>query len=160
MRIRRVEANNRKRAFEVFTVSKQYTFPYAKLVIQPTRDNPIATVYVDPELGREAFTYELASGDEGSVHIEQVMDYNRDPQYLRKQLAYQLTLAALEALEGSGISKREICRRLRTSPTQLYRLLDPSNDRKSVDQMLNLLTVLEKDVSLRFDSQEIVLAVS
>ena len=30
----------------------------------------IAEVFVDPELGREGFTYRLSSGDEGSVHID------------------------------------------------------------------------------------------
>jgi hypothetical protein len=37
---------------------------------------------VDDELGREAFTYTLESGREGTVHVEQVLDYHRDPGYL------------------------------------------------------------------------------
>ena len=43
---------------------------------------------------------------------------------------------------------REISRRLRTSATQLYRLLDQTNTRKSVDQLLALLQVLDCDVDL------------
>jgi len=46
------------------------------------------------------------------------------------------------------LARREIIRRLGTSPSQLYRLLDPTNDRKSLDQMLRLLTVLSRDVEL------------
>jgi hypothetical protein len=34
---------------------------------------------VDPELGREAFTFRLASGAEGSVPIDAVLEYNEDP---------------------------------------------------------------------------------
>ena len=39
-------------------------------------------------------------------------------------------------------------RRLGTSPAQLYRLLDQTNSRKSIDQMLALLRVLDCDVEL------------
>ncbi len=40
-------------------------------------------------------------------------------------------------------------RRLGTSASQLYRLLDPTNYKKSVDQMLALLLVLGCDVDVR-----------
>lgn len=33
-------------------------------------------MFVDPELGREAITYRLESGREGSVHIDAVLEYN------------------------------------------------------------------------------------
>jgi hypothetical protein len=36
----------------------------------------LVEVRVDAELGREAFTYRLASGAEGSVHAESVLDGN------------------------------------------------------------------------------------
>jgi hypothetical protein len=39
-------------------------------------------------------------------------------------------------------------RRLQTSATQLYRLLDQTNSRKSVDQLLSLLHVLDCDIEL------------
>ncbi len=82
------------------------------------------------------------------MHVEQVLDYNRDPAYLRHQLLYRLTLEADRALQSGGISKREIARRLDTSPAQLYRLLDTTNYRKSVDQLLRLLQVLDREVEL------------
>ena len=31
--------------------------------------------------GREAFTYVLHSGRTGTVHVEQVLEYNQDPTY-------------------------------------------------------------------------------
>ena len=45
-------------------------------------------------------------------------------------------------------SKREIVLRLGTSAAQLYRLLDQTNYRKSVDPLLALLQVLNCDVDL------------
>jgi hypothetical protein len=51
-------------------------------------------------------------------------------------------------MAASPLSKREIARRLRTSAEQLYRLVDQTNYRKSVDQVLALLQVLDCDVDL------------
>ena len=114
----------------------------------PTIQDPITEVFVDEEVGREAFTYVLHSGRTGSVHVEQVLEYNRDPTYLRDLLLYRLTLEAQKRVAKSPLSKREIIRRLGTSAAQLYRLLDQTNYRKSVDQVLALLQVLNCDVDL------------
>lgn len=82
------------------------------------------------------------------MHVEQVLEYNRDPTYLRDLLLYRLTLEAQKRIDASGLSKREIVRRLGTSAAQLYRLLDQTNYRKSVDQLLSLLQILDCDVDL------------
>ena len=146
MKIRSVTHNNRKKTFEVKTSSKSLTFPYVKTDPMPNGDNAIVRVYVDKELAREGFTYVLESGQEGTVHIEQVLEYNQDPGHLRDTLLYRLTLEAQKRAEASPLSKREIIRRLGTSASQFYRLLDQKNYRKSVDQLLFLLQVLECEV--------------
>jgi len=46
------------------------------------------------------------------------------------------------------LSRREIIRWLGTSAAQFYRLLDQTNYRKSIDQLLSLLHVLDCDVDL------------
>jgi hypothetical protein len=111
-------------------------------------DDPVIEIYVDKELGREGFTYVLQSGKQGTVHVEQVLEYNEDPGYLRDALLYRLTLEAQKRIKSSSLSKREIIRRLGTSASQLYRLLDQANNRKSIDQLLSLLHVLDCDVDL------------
>ncbi len=83
-----------------------------------TAEDPIAHVSVDRELGAEGFTYALRSGQEGTVHVEDVLEYTQDPDHLRDLL------------------------------------LDQTNDRKSVDQLLRLLQVLD------CESQLVVLAKS
>ena len=148
MKIRAVSQNNRKRAFEVGTWRQSFLFPYTKADPPPTTKDAVVEVSVDTELGREGFTYRLASGREGSVHIEQVLEYNQDPSYLRDLLLYRLTIEAQKRVAASALSKREIIRRLATSPAQFYRLLDPANYRKSVDKVLLLLHVLDCDVDL------------
>ncbi|MGD1047933.1 MAG: hypothetical protein ABR899_04185 [Candidatus Krumholzibacteriaceae bacterium] len=148
MKIRRVSINNRKKVFEVKASSRTLVYPYSKLHPQPTLADRVAEAAVDEELGREGFTYVLESGREGTVHIDQVLEYNQDPGYLRNVILYKLTLEAQKRVEASPLSKREIIRRLGTSAAQLYRLLDQTNYRKSVDQMLVLLSVLDCDVDL------------
>jgi len=148
MKIQSVTHNNRKKAFEVKTSRRTFQLPYSKIDPQPSVADPITHLFVDKELGREGFTYVLESGKEGTVHVEQVLEYNQDPGYLRDALLYKLTIEAQKRIEASPLSKREIIRRLGTSATQLYRLLDQKNYRKSVDQLLSLLHVLDCDIDL------------
>jgi len=148
VKIRSVHLDNRKKAFEIVTHAKRYTFPYAKLEVRPSARNPITDVHVDEELGNEGFTYQLASGDEATVHVDQVLEYNRDPRYLRDLLLYKLTLVARERVKKTSLSKRELIRRLGTSPAQFYRLLDQTNYTKSIDQLMALLAILDCEVDL------------
>jgi hypothetical protein len=148
VKIRSVAHNNRKKVFDVHTSTKTLVFPFAKADPVPTIRDPIVNLAVDAEAGREAFTYVLHSGRTGTVHVEQVLEYNQDPTYLRDLLLYRLTLEAQKRMAKSPLSKREIIRRLGTSAAQLYRLLDQTNYRKSVDQVLALLQVLNCDVDL------------
>lgn len=149
MKIRQVTANNRKREFNVMNrAGDEYSFPYSQVDPRPRPENRIEDVAVDKELANEAFTYVLASGDEGSVHIEQILEYNEDPEYLADLLTYKLSLEAQRRIEKCELSRRQIAKRLKTSVPQLYRLLDPANTRKSMQQLVALLHILECDVDL------------
>jgi hypothetical protein len=148
VKIRSVRSNNRRRAFEVRTSARRLLIPFAKVDPRPTAANPVVRVYVDKEIGSEGFGYVLRSGREGTVHIEQVLEYNKDPDHLRDQLLYSLTLEAQKRVGAGSLSRREIIRRLGTSATQFYRLLDQTNYRKSVDQLVSLLQILDCDVQL------------
>jgi hypothetical protein len=149
MKIRSVTANNRRNEFSVTTrAATTFAFPYAESDPRPSPNDRIEEVYVDKDLGNEAFTYVLQSGKEGSVHIDQVLEYNEDPKYLGELLAYRLTLEAHNRMEVSGLSRRQVARRLNTSVPQLYRLLDPANTRKSLNQLISLLHILDCDVDL------------
>jgi hypothetical protein len=148
VKIEEVVANNRKRAFEVRTAEQTLSLPYSRLRVQPAASNRVREVAPDPELGHEAFTYVLEDGSEDSVHLDAVLEYNDDPDHLRELLLHKLTLEARERLDGAELSKRELIRRLGTSASQFYRLLDPSNTSKSVGQMLSLLHLLGCEVEL------------
>ena len=148
MKIRKIKKNNRRKAFEVTTYRTTYLFPYAKLDLQPSGDDVIREVFVDREAGGEAFTYTLESGEESTIHIDHVLEYNQDPTYLKDLLLYKLTLEAQKRVESSPLSKREIIRRLGTSASQFYRVLDQTNYKKSLGQLLALLDILDCEVDI------------
>ena len=147
MKIRSVTSDNRRSEFSVVTRSgTTYTFPFIETEPRPSSDDRVEEVFVDKELGNEAFTYILESGAEGSVHIDHILEYNEDPKYLAELLTYRLTLEAQDGIKRSGLSMRQIAKRLKTSVPQLYRLLDPTNTRKSMSQLIALLHILNCDV--------------
>ena len=148
MKVLNVRANNRRKAFEIETKKRLYFLPYSKLQYPPGSENRIVDVYVDLDIGSEGFTYHLASGLEDTVHMDQVLAYNQDPDYLREMLLYKLTLEAQKRIAKTELSKREIIRRLNTSATQFYRLVDQTNTRKSMGQLLSLLQILDCDVEV------------
>ncbi len=148
MRIRSVRFSNSKLVFEVATWSKTFPFPYGKADPAPTADDPVVSCLVDDELAREAFVVTTKSGRETTVHIDQVLEYHRDPGYLHDLFLYELTLEAQRRVSVSGLSRDEIIHRLGTSEAQFDRLLDQTNYRKSVDRVLNLLHVLNCDVQV------------
>lgn len=146
MKIQTAKVNYRKRCFEVSTSKELYSLPFSKCEPTPSRTNPVIKLYVDPEIGNEGITYILKSGDEGSLHIDYFLHYNKDPSYMRDLLLYELTIEAQHRIDKSGISKREIIRRLGTSPAQFYRIIDQTNYAKTVDQILKLLSVLDCEI--------------
>jgi hypothetical protein len=103
--------NNHKKAFEIRTYKDTYEYPYALLDCITAEGDTIVNAYVDPELGNEAFTYELASGVEDSIHIDRVLEHNRQPSYVRDLLLYKLTVEAKKLLKSSPVGIRELSRR-------------------------------------------------
>lgn len=146
MKIQKVEVNNRKKSIDIETSKGAFSLPFVQLRLKPSVKNKIENIYIDPELGDEGITYILSSGKEDSIHIDAFLDYNKNPDYIRDTTLHKLTIDALKEFKKSGLSKHEIIRRLETSPSQLYRLLDPTNYKKSIDEMLRLLAVLGCDI--------------
>lgn len=152
MKISRVTINNRSKEFSIATRSGvAYAYPYTRTEPRPGINNRIERVYVDKELGNEAITYILESGEEGSIHVDQFLEYNKDPGYMAELLTYRLTLEARKGIESCGLSRRQVAKRLKTSVPQLYRLLDPANSNKSINQLVALLHVLNCKVDFVVD---------
>ena len=149
MKIKLVTANNRKKAFEVTTRKDTYEFPYAKLEIAPSSRDKITSAYPDKDFGNEAFSYQLESGRESTVHMDAVLEYNQDPATMRDLLLHQLTVTAKKLVAESPYSHRTITRRLGTSSSQFYRILDEANTAKKFDQLIFLFHALDHDVDFK-----------
>jgi hypothetical protein len=148
MKINRVEFNNRRKDFVATVGERSLHFPYSKASPQPGGRNPVIRAYIDPELGSEAFTYVLADQREGTIHVDHVLEYNEDPHYMWELFVHKLTVEVKKRLKESDVPKREIVRRLRTSPSQLYRLLDEDRASKSLHQIFAILHTLDCDIDL------------
>ncbi len=146
MKISSVRVNNRKKCIEISTQKGRLGLPFSRLRVKPTSRDRISEIYVDRDLGFRGITYALHSGKEDSLQLDAFLDYNKDPDLMRNIALHKLSIEAGKALRASGLSKHEVIRQLKTSPSQLYRLLDPSNYRKSIDEMLRLLSVLGCEV--------------
>lgn len=149
MKIRRVAVNHRKAQLEITVGSgEMLPMPFSQLSPRPSAANRMLAARLDKELANEAVTYVLASGAEGSVPLDAVLEYNQDPRHLSELLLHKLTVDARGRIDRCGLSRREIARRMGTSLPQLYRLLDPTNTTKSLNQMIALLHVLGFEVSV------------
>ena len=95
----------------------------------------------------------LESGAEGSVHVDAVLEYNQDPSYLADLALYRLTVQARERFEESPLSARQVAAMLGTSPSQLYRLLDPTNYNKSLRQLIALLYYIGYDIDVEISER-------
>ncbi len=147
--IKSVNVNNYAKKITIEVKGDVYNIPFAKLTTQPTRQNPVIEIFVDQELASEAVTYMLKNGEVDSIPFDAFLDYNRNPDYLKKMFLFEMTNVALNKLKSTQLSKNEICKRLRTSPSQLARLLDPTNTKKTMDKMLELLVILGADIQLK-----------
>jgi hypothetical protein len=148
MKIVDVTPNNRRKDFSISAGKQHFTFPYAKCIPTPSATNPVSSVFVDEELGSDAFTYILKDKSEGSVHIDHILEYNKDPKTLLELFVYRLTLDVKKRLESSIVPKRRVARELQTSPSQLYRLLDVDRSDKSLQQIFSILLLLDCEVDL------------
>jgi hypothetical protein len=147
--IERVTPNYRKRAFEVEVASGILILPFAKVDPTPSAQDRVWRLDVRNPGYDASFAYELWSGKKGSVQLDAIFDDQEDPALLRRILHDRLMEHVQARLRRSPLSKREICRRLRTSPAQLYRTLHRRKGRKSVDPLLDLLAVLGCEVEVR-----------
>lgn len=149
MRVNAVSFSNRKQGFTVDSDRGVFWFPYQKAAPNIQNRIKVLDAWVDEEIASEGFSFTYGKNTEETVHLEQVLEHCNDPQHIRRQLIYQLTIEAQNRLETSGFSLREVARRLHTSPTQLYRLLDQTNTDKTLDRLVEFLAVLGHMVSFQ-----------
>ena len=63
---------------------------------------------------------------------------------IKRVLAWQLTTA----MAKEGLTKNELAKRMRTSRSQLERILDPENDKVQLDTVFKVARALGREVKL------------
>lgn len=63
---------------------------------------------------------------------------------IKRVLAWQIE----EAMKKDGVSKNEMAKRMRTSRSQLERILDPGNDRIQLDTVFKAAHVLGRELRM------------
>jgi len=118
VKIQRIVTNEHKRLFEVHLDDRTLSFPYVRADPRPVRHDRVTSVTVYAQLAHRGFGYVLASGRRGLVHLDQVFAYNEDPRLLRDGILYKLTLEAQRRVATSDLTRRELLRRMGTSPAR------------------------------------------
>ena len=136
-----IKPNYRKHALEI-TLQEgrkltRYTLPFA--VFKGKRissKNRLVSIDIDEELGRQGATYVTADGTRGDLPADFVL-YHCDPSYDWSPIN-QLKRVLRSKLDASKLSVRVLADALRTSPSQVVRLLDENRGSKQLLQFLKL----------------------
>ena len=140
-------SNSRARVLVLQFDGRKLNYPFALLNPRPSLWDYLVRSYKD-ESHDQAIGYELKSGKRGILTLDQLRSYFREPSNLKQQVLLELTFAAMEGLDETELSGHQIVRRLHTSASQLYRIMDPHTLHKSVDGLLALLEVLGYNVEV------------
>ena len=138
----------RAKVFIVHLGQRKLRYPFGLLDPKPSTRDRFVRCYADEQLGEAGLWYVLESGRQGFLSANQVLKFYREPSDVKGHVLWVLTLAAIEHLKPTPLSRRQILKRLHTSSAQLERLVDASNVRKSVDGVLALLEVLGYEVEI------------
>lgn len=98
--------------------------------------NRFVSLDIDKELGRQGATFVLADGTRGDLPADLVL-YYCDPTYDWSPIN-QLKRALRHKLDASKLSVRVLADALRTSPSQVVRLLEENRGSKQLLQLFKL----------------------
>ncbi len=140
-KIKSIKPNYRRRALEVILQEGKkrvrYDLPFAVFrEYQMGIHNRFSSVVIDRELGAAGASFELADGSKGDFPADLVL-YYCDPTYDWSPLN-QLKRALKARLAASTISLRVLADALKTSPSQVGRILQQDHAPKQFRQLFQL----------------------
>jgi len=136
-----IKPNYRKHVLEINLQEggklTHYNLPFA--VFRGTRissKNRLVSIEIDEELGRQGATFVTADGTHRDLPADLVL-YYCDPTYDWSPIN-QLKRVLRDKLDASNLSVRVLADALKTSPSQVVRLLDENRGSKQLVQLLKL----------------------
>ena len=134
-----VTFNNKKKVFHlIYTSGLQVECPYSSLSIGKN----VVEAGPDKEVGSHCFYFVLENGYTGCVPFDQPLHIIRHPDYVREEVLYKVTVELQDIIALKKIPKRELARRLKTSVTQVNRLLDQTNYNKDLSRLIEIATII------------------
>ena len=115
----------------------RYNLPFAAFKgTKISAKNRLVSIGIDEELGRQGATFVMADGTHGNLPADFVL-YYCDPTYDWSPIN-QLKRVLRDKLDASKLSVRVLADALRTSPSQVVRLLEENRGSKQLLQLLKL----------------------
>lgn len=146
-RFKKVEYDNKKKLFRLeYTSGLNLECPYSALGIRWK----VLEAAPDEASGRHSFYFLLDNGEKDFVPFDQPLHIAQNPEYVRQRTLYEMTKQLNEFIEKAKIPKRELCRRLGTSLSQLSRLLDTTNYKKELSRLIELAAILNYEFKWQF----------
>lgn len=146
-KIKQVEWDNKKKLFHVkYTSGLEVDCPYSALGV---RENVVEAA-PDKEVGQHSFYFMTESGKKDFVPYDQPLHIVQNPEYVKQQTLFEVTKKINQFIEEEHVSKRELCRRLSTSMTQLSRLLDVTNYNKELSRLIEIAAMLNYEFQWKF----------
>jgi hypothetical protein len=140
-RFKQIKPNYRKNVLEIILQegrkAKKYYLPFAVLRdASISRKNRFTSIAIDRELGSQAVSFTLEDGSKGDFPADFVL-YYCDPTYDWSSIN-QLKRALKDQLGKSKLSVRVVADALKTSPSQVMRLLQENKISKQIAQLFRL----------------------
>lgn len=146
-KFKKVEFNNKKKVFRLtYNSGLTVECPYIAFGIK----EKVIDAGPDKEVGNHSFYFVLESGKQDYVPFDQPLYISNNPDYMRQELMFELTMKIQNMIENAGISKRELARSLKTSVTQINRLLDQTNYNKDLSRLIQIASLLNYDFDWEF----------
>jgi hypothetical protein len=135
-----IKPNYRKSVLEI-TLQEgrtltRHNLPFVVLGKRISSKNRFVSIDIDEELGRQGVSFVLADGTHGDLPADLVLSYC-DPTYDWSPIN-QLKRVLRDKLDASKLSVRVLADALRTSPSQVVRLLEENRGSKQLAQLLKL----------------------
>ena len=136
-----IKPNYRKRVLEVVLQEGRkltyHNLPFAAFGGKRISSrNRFVSIVIDRQLGRQGATFVLADGTHGDLPADLVL-YYCDPTYDWSPIN-QLKRVLRDKLDASKLSVRVLADALRTSPSQVVRLLEENRASRQLVQLLKL----------------------
>jgi hypothetical protein len=140
-KFKNVRPNYRRNLLEITLTegkrSRSYTLPFSLVgATKAGARNRFAQIAIEKELGSQGVSYVLEDGTKGDFPSELVL-YHCEPSYDWSPIN-QLKRALKGELGKSKLSVRVLADALRTSPTQVVRLLEENRASKQLLQLFKL----------------------